>query len=67
MRIVLSRLSKKPFSCCGRDRETKRFPTGIRKAETALSAEENGVFQGFFAEKPIGIAIHSLSQPIQFM
>jgi len=32
MRIVLSRLSKKPFSCCGRDRETKRFPTGIRRA-----------------------------------
>jgi len=44
-------VSKNIYSSRGKVRETKRFPTGIRKAETALSAEENGVFQGFFAEK----------------
>lgn len=43
------------------------FPDWNPQAETALSADENGVFQGFFAEKADGIAIHSLSQPIQFM
>ncbi len=46
MRIVLSRLSKKPFSCCGFQSGNEAFPDWNPQGGLCPS-EEKGEFQGF--------------------